>query len=104
MGASCEGCGGGCPGRADYYGSLPNLAARVAALAHPGQILVEATSGFREDVRWLQDDQVALLSLSSDPSSTSLEVEDIELQLLGFYLLKARCPVCRPTVRVPATT
>ena len=100
-GPPLEGAGGHCPGRADYYGSLPNLAARVAALAHPGQILIEATSGFREDVRWLPDDQVAVLSLASGPSGTSLELEDIELQLLGFYLLKVRCPV-RPVV--PATT
>ena len=33
-------------GRADYFGEMPNLAARVAGLAHPGQILVEGTSGF----------------------------------------------------------
>jgi hypothetical protein len=35
-----------CAGRADYFGEMPNLAARVAGLAHPGQILVEGTSGF----------------------------------------------------------
>ena len=33
-------------GRADYFGEMPNLAARVAGLAHAGQILVEGTSGF----------------------------------------------------------
>jgi len=30
-------------GRADYFGNLPNLAARVSALAAPGQILLEGT-------------------------------------------------------------
>lgn len=30
-----------CTGRADYYGALPNLAARVCALAKPGQVLVD---------------------------------------------------------------
>ena len=29
-------------GRADYYGTLPNLAARLSTLANPGQILVES--------------------------------------------------------------
>ena len=31
-------------GRADYFGTLPNLAARLCALANPGQILVESRS------------------------------------------------------------
>ena len=35
-------------GRADYFGEMPNLAARVAGLAHPGQILVEGTAGFSQ--------------------------------------------------------
>ena len=33
---------GTCAGRADYFGTLPNLAARLCALAHPGQVLVES--------------------------------------------------------------
>lgn len=74
-------------GRADYYGSLPNLAARVAALAHPGQILVEGSSGFAEEVKWYPEDNVAVLSLPDSFSSASAK-GDIELQLLGFYLIK----------------
>lgn len=74
-------------GRADYYGSLANLAARVAALAQPGQILVEGSSGFAESIRWNSQDHIGLLKLEPTGSNTS-EEEDIELQLLGFYLLK----------------
>ena len=80
-------------GRADYYGSLPNLAARVAALAQPGQILVEGSSGFAESIRWNSQDHIGLLELEPTGSNTS-EEEDIELQLLGFYLLKVHSSLC----------
>jgi len=42
----------GCPGRADYYGALPNLAARISTLAAPGQILVEGSAGFHDGAPW----------------------------------------------------
>ena len=59
----------------------------MAALAHPGQILVEGSSGFAEEVRWYPEEHIAVLSLP-DTLSHSHDKEDIELQLLGFYLIK----------------
>lgn len=69
-------------GRADYYGSLPNLAARVMALAAPGQILVEESGLIKED-----KDQI--FRLPKGPPNMPESHEPIELELLGNYYLKA---------------
>jgi hypothetical protein len=78
-------------GRADYYGSLPNLAARVSALAAPGQVLVEGSAGgFRAAATWeRREDGLALAPLAPDqakglPGAGS----PVELEQLGFFLLK----------------
>ena len=79
-------------GRADYYGSLPNLAARVSALAAPGQILVEGSAGFQEEVRWVAEESMALMPLSREFSRIANNEEEdfIELLPLGFFMLKVR--------------
>ena len=77
-------------GRADYYGSTANLAARICQQAHPGQILVEGGGGFTQKLHWetsLQDMYSAVLPVDTDPSGLVTE-EDIELKFLGFYMLK----------------
>lgn len=50
---------------------------------------MEGSSGFAESIRWNSQDHIGLLKLTPTGSNTS-EEEDIELQLLGFYLLKVR--------------
>ena len=76
-------------GRADYYGNLPNLAARVSALAQPGQVLLEGCQGFGEELQWIKEDSLALLQLghggAPGPSSVG---ECIEISYLGQFLLK----------------
>ncbi|KAK9829405.1 hypothetical protein WJX72_005653 [[Myrmecia] bisecta] len=75
-------------GRADYYGNLPNLAARVSALAAPGQILVEGSHGFGPELHWLREDSMAFLPLAREISKSAADAESIELEQLGYYLLK----------------
>jgi hypothetical protein len=51
-----------CAGRADYFGNLPNLAARVSALAAPGQVLVEGTGLGLDDAAFtMREDSAVLL-------------------------------------------
>ncbi|EIE20201.1 hypothetical protein COCSUDRAFT_67530 [Coccomyxa subellipsoidea C-169] len=77
-------------GRADYYGALANLAARVSALAAPGQILVEGSAGFRNEAAWQRrDDGWALLPRPDRPKDESIADVPIELEQLGYYMLKA---------------
>ena len=78
-------------GRADYYGNLPNLAARVSALAAPGQILVEGSHGFGPELHWLREDSMAFLPLAREISKSAADAESIELEQLGYYLLKVGC-------------
>ncbi len=77
-------------GRADYYGALANLAARVSALAAPGQILVEGSAGFRNEAAWQRrDDGWALLPRPDRPKDEAIADVPIELEQLGYYMLKA---------------
>ena len=108
-------------GRADYFGALPNLAARVSALAAPGQILVEGSAGFGMGSAWVRSGEEGLVLLPEESAAGGTQgyggaspqldasgrraasivgevgrtpnVEAIELDLLGFYLLK----VCHST-------
>ena len=59
----------GCSGRADYFGNLPNLAARVSALAAPGQILLEGSGLGLDDLSLptREDSVVVLPPLSGAP-------------------------------------
>jgi hypothetical protein len=84
---------GGHEGRADYYGALANLAARVSALAAPGQILVEGSAGFRNEAAWeRRDDGWALLPRLDGAKDVSLPDMPIELEQLGYYMLKVSNP------------
>ena len=76
-------------GRADYYGNLPNLAARVSALAQPGQVLLEGCQGFGDELQWIKEDSLALLQLGrgGTPGASSVG-ECIEISYLGQFLLK----------------
>lgn len=76
-------------GRADYYGNLPNLAARVSALAQPGQVLLEGCQGFGDELQWIKEDSLALLQLGREgaPGGSSVG-ECIEISYLGQFLLK----------------
>ena len=76
-------------GRADYYGNLPNLAARVSALAQPGQVLLEGCQGFGDELQWIKEDSLALLQLSHGGALGASSVgECIEISYLGQFLLK----------------
>lgn len=63
-------------GRADYFGALPNLAARLCSMAQPGQVLVDgARVGGMRGVKWREG--VGILVGSSGlpgPSNTAVEV------------------------------
>lgn len=77
-------------GRADYFGTVSNLAARVAGLAAPGQILVEGREAFRREKDWRrQNDAIVLLP---DPMGGAKGMPGgntaIELEQIGYYLLK----------------
>lgn len=77
-------------GRADYYGALPNLAARVSALAAPGQILVEGSAGLRKELVWERRDEGWALLPSPDggPKGVCNANVHVDLEQLGYYLLK----------------
>jgi hypothetical protein len=92
-------------GRADYYGALPNLAARVSALAAPGQILVEGSAGFRREPAWehREDGWLLLPRPDGGPKGTSYANVPVELEQLGFYLLKVSCSCCLAHVSTHAS-
>ena len=85
-------------GRADYYGALPNLAARVSALAAPGQVLIEGSGGWSGELdRGLAVDhsihssrpsQAGWLPIARTLSKTPTDEEPIELEEQGYFLLK----------------
>lgn len=83
-----------CAGRADYFGALPNLAARVSALAAPGQVLVEGSAGFAGPAWAHAECGLVLLPPGGAPGGAQPS-RSIELEPLGYYLLKAR-PSARP--------
>ncbi|CAD7695706.1 unnamed protein product, partial [Ostreobium quekettii] len=74
-------------GRADYFGNLPNLAARISNLAAPGQILFDATNGnnLGFDVQWIQKGEVGLLHF---PPDVHINEEVVELRNMGRFLLR----------------
>ncbi len=75
-------------GRADYFGNLPNLAARVMALAAPGQVLLEGFQGFGPEL--LHKDELSAL-LPQQPSMVQgdHDYEAVEVVQLGKYPIKA---------------
>lgn len=62
----------------------------MSALAAPGQILVEGSSGLRKEPVWeRRDDGWALLpSPGGGPKGLSHANVQVELEQLGYYLLK----------------
>ena len=77
-------------GRADYFGTVSNLAARVAGLAAPGQILVEGREAFRREKDWRRKSD--MITLPPDPLGSPKGMPggntDIVLEQIGYYLLK----------------
>lgn len=81
-------------GRADYFGTLPNLAARVSAVAAAGQILVEAGSSMqRHGLPMSREDSAAFIPLQRSLSSVAGDGEHVRLDLLGCYMLKVSGPL-----------
>ncbi len=70
-----------CAGRADYFGNLPNLAARVSALAAPGQVLLEGSGlGMESMSQPAREDSVVVLPpLSGMPPPPPAENSDVVL-------------------------
>ena len=68
-------------GRADYFGSVPNLAARLMAVAAPGQVLVDGRLGSLAGLQWRGDGGALLLS----PAAGALEFTP-----LGYLQVKVR--------------
>lgn len=68
-------------GRADFYGMVPNLAARLVSIAQPGQILVDgAMIRSIRGIKW-RDDTIYLSGTKSFP-------EDIVISPLGQVAIK----------------
>lgn len=75
-------------GRADYFGNLPNLAARVMTLALPGQVLLEGFQGFGPELVH-RDDQSALLPQQPSRVVGQPDYEAVEVLQLGKFPIKA---------------
>lgn len=75
-------------GRADYFGNLPNLAARVMALAAPGQVLLEGFPGFGLELLH-RDELSALLPQQPSRMHGDPDYEAVEVLQLGKYPIKA---------------
>lgn len=68
-------------GRADYFGSVPNLAARLMAVAQPGQVLVDGRLGSIPGLQWRDDGGALLLGPECGP---------LEFTPLGYLQVKVR--------------
>jgi hypothetical protein len=66
-------------GRADYFGSVPNLAARLMAVAQPGQLLVDGQLASIRDLQWREDGCAVLLSQQAGA---------VEFTQLGYLQVK----------------
>ena len=77
-------------GRADYFGTVANLAARVAGLAAPGQILVEGREAFRREKDWRRKSDTITLPPDplGGPKGTPGGNPGIVMEQIGYYLLK----------------
>ena len=74
-------------GRADYFGNLPNLAARVMTLALPGQVLLEGFQGFGPELVH-RDEQSALLPQQPSRIAGHPDYEAVEVLQLGKFPIK----------------
>ncbi|PSC75196.1 Helicase sen1 [Micractinium conductrix] len=81
-------------GRADYFGSVPNLAARLMAVARPGQLLVDGRLGSMRDLQWRDDGGAILLSRTAGPVEFTqlgyLQVKGLDDPKLVFQVAPAR--------------
>jgi len=77
-------------GRADYFGTVSNLAARVAGLAVPGQILVEGREAFRREKDWQRKNDTITLPPHplGGPKGMPEGNAGVVLEQIGYYLLK----------------
>ena len=75
-------------GRADYFGAIPNLAARICAISQYGQTLIEATQGLK-GAMWDEDEVRGVLD-EEDTADVAGGVKglQIELQKLGSFALR----------------
>ena len=77
-----------CAGRADYFGPLPNLAARVMALAAPGQVLLEGFQGWGPELHH-KDELTAMLPRKPSRIDGDPDYEAVEVVQLGKFPIKA---------------
>lgn len=70
-------------GRADYYGTVPNLAARLMTLAQPGQVLVDGARMSTLSMIQPWHDNVVLL-----PGEITSNGEPVALTSLGQFAIK----------------
>ncbi|KAL4419982.1 hypothetical protein ABPG75_007080 [Micractinium tetrahymenae] len=93
-------------GRADYFGSVPNLAARLMAVARPGQMLVDGRLHSMRDLQWREDGGALLLSQLVGPIEFAqlgyLQVKGLDDPKLVFQVLPARLR-SRQYDAIPAT-
>lgn len=77
-------------GRADYFGSLANVAARVMALARPGQVMIHSGTGFvSEEIEWI-DQNYGILKFEKPLTFEEDGVDEvaIEISKMGMFLLR----------------
>lgn len=81
-------------GRADYFGSVPNLAARLMAVAQPGQILVDGRLNSLQALQWREDGGAMMVSqdlgLIEFTPLGYLQVKGLDEPKLVFQVLPAR--------------
>jgi len=77
-------------GRADYCGMLSNIAARVSALARPGQVLIHSSCSFNKcGVHWISEDAGILkFDAPLDPLTDGATEVAVEISKLGMFLLR----------------
>lgn len=66
------------------------MASRVAHLAQPGQILIEGSGGFVNQLHWgssSHNAHIATLKVADDPSGQIYE-EDVEIKFLGMFKIR----------------
>ena len=78
-------------GRADYFGAIPNLAARVSSLARPGQVLIHSSTNFdRRDIVWMSNDAgLVLYDEPLEPAIDGASEVAVEISKLGMFLLRS---------------
>eukprot|EP00210_Caulerpa_lentillifera_P002998 g2862.t1 len=81
-------------GRADYFGTLPNLSASLLSMANPGQVLVCSDTGLEAcGVQWICKNSVGILPLVSNEGSITTRQRStseiaVEILNLGDFLVR----------------